>query len=409
MTRGQTVQQALRCTACGKEYPHERLSARCPDCDEPLEYDDVREGTIRSGSLATQGIFERYADFLPLANPPSTVLGEGFTPLLSAPALAERLGVARIHLKMESQNPTWSFKDRGTAASLLHALECGYTRIGTASSGNMGASVAAYGARAGLETFVVVNDIPEEKLGPIAIYGPHVIRVKAEWGVLTALTREVGDRHHIYFSNADVPMRVEGYKTIGYEICEQLNFDAPDVVVVPTSAGGNIRGIAKGFREFFKLGLIARMPRFVAAQPEACCPIHDAWTAGRVAYEQVLNPGKTFAGAIFNTAPSSGNQVLRMLRECRGATAAASDAEMLIAQRILAEEGVFAQPDSASAYAALQHLVEQGEVDASSRIVLLVTAGGLKVPSALAMQSLGASDADLETLDACIDGILNRR
>ncbi len=408
MMTGTTVRQALRCTACHKEYPHERLFVRCPECDEPLEYDEVREAAIHPGNR-TQSLFERYADFLPLERPGADLLGEGFTPLLASPDLADRLGIAALHLKMESQNPTWSFKDRGTAASLLHALECGYTRIGTASSGNMGASVAAYGARAGLETFVVVNDIPEEKLGPIAIYGPHVIRVKAPWDVLTSLTHEVGVRHGIYFTNADVPMRVEGYKTIAYEICEQLDFDAPDVVIVPTSAGGNIRGIEKGFREFYKLGLIERIPRFVASQPEACCPIHEACMAGRLAFEKVENPGKTFAGAIFNTAPVSGNQVLRLLRERRGTTAAVSDAEMLIAQRILAGEGVFAQPDSASAYASLQHLAERGEVDASSRVVCVITAGGLKLPSALTMQSLSAFDADTATLDACVRSIINGR
>jgi len=252
---------------------------------------------------------------------------------------------------------------------------------------------------------VVVGDIPEEKLGPIAIYGPHLIRTKADWDELAWRTLAIGASHGIYFTNADAPMRIEGYKTIAYEVCEQTAFDPPELVVVPTSAGGNIRGIEKGFREFFRLGLIKRLPRFVAVQPLGCHPIHRARIEGSQTWRRFENLG-TIAGAITNSAPASGNQVLRMLAAGNGTTEAVSDPELLAAQRDLAEVGLFVQPDSAAAYAALLHLRDRGELGPDSRVVCILTAGGLKLTAALGMHALSVKDVSVEQLESCIVNIL---
>lgn len=229
----------MMCTGCAKRYEVSRVNPRCDVCGEPLEVAPFTRGAIRDGNPLSQTIFHRYADFLPFAqNALPFSLGEGRTSLLSLLRLATELGVREICFKNETQNPTWSFKDRGTAAALGHAAALGYGRIGTVSTGNMAASTAAYGARAGLETVILVSsDIPEEKLGPIAIHGPRLLRVTGDYGELYYESIAVGARRSIYFMNSDATFRVEGYKTISFEICEQMKFNPPDYVVTPTSAG----------------------------------------------------------------------------------------------------------------------------------------------------------------------------
>lgn len=397
----------LLCTGCGKDHTQDRLAMRCSACSEPLEYEEAREGSIRKD--ATSGsVFDKYADFLPFDYPDSgSSLGEGFTSLVEARELAEEIGILQLYLKNETQNPTWSFKDRGTASCIRHALELGYTRVGTVSSGNMGASVAAYGAKSRLETFVIVDDIVEEKLNPIAIYGPHLLRVRCDRSDLMYRSLEIGARRDIYFSNSDTPMRIEGYKTIAYELCEQVNFDVPDMILTPTSSGGNIRGIEKGFREFYHLGLIDRLPRFVAVQPLGCCPIHLAHSGRSATWKRWEHPD-TLAWDIVNTAPYSGNQVLRMLDANGGLTVAVSDNDMLQAQRSLAKTGIFVQPESAATYAALRHLKQKGEVGPDSRAACILTSSGLKFTGALAMHNLRAIPVSLEGLDMRIADIIRK-
>jgi threonine synthase len=372
----------LACTKCQKEFPLERVHPRCPSCNEPLE---VVYPRLKKGKIPSRGtLIERYQAFFPFRLIHEGIsLGEGNTPLLRSSVVASELGVKKLFFKNETQNPTWSFKDRGTVAGLEHALSLGFKKIGTVSTGNMAVSVAAYGARAKVDTYVLVSaGLPKEKIGPIAIYHPHLIMVDGDYGELYFKSLEIGERFGIYFISSDVPFRVEGSKTIAFEICEQMSFEPPDYVVVPVSAGGNVRGILKGFEEFYRVGLIDRIPKMIVSQASGCSPVTNAFEKGNESIERVVDP-HTIAHAIENPFPPSGNQVLRKLKETGGTAVKVSDEEILEAQALMAREGIFGQPAAAVPLAAVKKLLATGYLKPTDSVVCIVTGGGLKYTAAL--------------------------
>ena len=393
----------LICTKCEKAFPIAQVYPRCDICGEPLEVEKVTGGEITKGNIIHQTILERYADFLPFSKADKTIsLQEGFTPLVESSKLASELQVKNILLKNESQNPTWSFKDRGTVSGIQHALSLGYKKIGTVSSGNMAVSVAAYGARAGLKTFILVNaNLPFEKLNPIAMYDPVLIKVDGDYGKLYFNSLEIGRQHGIYFINSDVPFRVEGSKTIAFEICEQMNFEIPDFVVVPTSSGGNLRGIMKGFEEFQLCGLIGKVPRIICAQASGCSPIYNAYAENKETISQVENPD-TIAHAIENPFPPSGNEALRKIKENDGLSVAVTDDEILQAQKRLAMEGIFVQPAAAVPLAAVEKLGKRNVLGKNCSIVCIITGSGLKYTAVFERYDLKAVECTLENLDKLV-------
>lgn len=389
----------LYCTGCNKSFGIGRVHYRCDRCNEPLELEEISFGKIKEGNGMNHRLMERYGDFfpfLPMDNDLS--LGEGFTSLVESKSLAKDLGISQIYFKNESQNPTWSFKDRGTMAGVCHAIKLGYKRIGTVSTGNMAPSVAAYGSKAKLETYIFVSkNIAQEKLNPIAIYQPNLIKVDGDYGNLYYKSLEIGKENDIYFINSDAPFRVEGSKTIAFEICEQLNFDMPDYVVVPTSAGGNIRGIEKGFREFENCGLIDRIPKIICAQASGCGPIYNAYINGDEVITRVEKP-HTIAHAIENPLPPSGNQVLRMLKKNGGVCVGVSDEEIVRAQADLSKEGLFGQPASAVPLAAVKKLRQENYLKGHEKIVCILTGSGLKYTEAFAKHHLTAMECKIQEL-----------
>jgi len=389
------------CTACGTSFPIRKNISRCPKCHEPLEVEEFFSTEICAEE--TSDIFKRYKNFFPFKSCSDTFsLGEGMTPLLSSPSLSKKLGVHNVFLKNETVNSTWSFKDRGTASALRHAVELGFHRIGTVSTGNMAASVAAFGARANLETTILVKeDLPIEKLNPIAIYNARVVKVYGDYSLLYEESLRLGEKYGIYFMNSDVPFRVEGSKTIAFEICEQTKFNVPDVVIVPTSAGGNIRGIEKGFREFYKSGLIPHMPLIVAAQAEGCAPIVEAYKKNANSIERFPSP-HTIAHAIENPFPPSGNQVLRVLSRQKGVAVAVPEKEILQAQRELAGTGLFVQPASAVSLAAIPILIERGIVTSNQQVACILTGSGLKYTAAFEAHKLTSEDVNIDSLEDCV-------
>ncbi|WP_040550006.1 pyridoxal-phosphate dependent enzyme, partial [Pyramidobacter piscolens] len=266
----------LRCKTCGAEYGAERAPFRCA-CGEPLDL--AWDGFGIDANERCQS--RRYAAFYPFEAGEWRSLGEGGTPLVKLEALAKELGLAEVAVKNESANPTWSFKDRGTASCIAHARALGYAKVGTVSSGNMAASVAAYAAAAGMEAFILVKgNVADEKLAPIAIYGPHLLRVAGPYEELYRESLRLGAERGIYFMNSDVPFRVAGSRTIAYEIAEDRGFRVPDWVIVPVSAGGNLRGIVNGFEDLRRAGLTDRLPRFICAQTASVAPVASAFAAG---------------------------------------------------------------------------------------------------------------------------------
>lgn len=388
----------LVCTKCQRDFPMQRIHPRCTHCNEPLE---VVYTPLKKGSFLSKGnLLERYQAFFPFISIHKEIsLGEGNTPLIKSSVVAEDLGIKKLYFKNEAQNPTWSFKDRGTIAGLEHALSLGYKKIGTVSTGNMAVSVAAYGARAKLETYVFVsNSLPQEKIGPIAIYHPHLIMVEGDYGDLYFKSLEMGEGFGIYFINSDVPFRVEGSKTIAFEICEQMNFCPPDYVIVPVSAGGNIRGILKGFEEFYGIGLINHIPKMIACQASGCSPITNAFEKGKEIIDRVSNPN-TIAHGIENPFPPSGNQVLRKLRENGGISVKIDDEEIIDAQRIMAKEGIFGQPEAAVPVAAIKKLLMNKYLKSTDTVVCIITGGGLKYTAALELHSFDVRTISLERLE----------
>lgn len=396
----------LICTRCKKTFQIDQVYPRCTTCGEPLEIEKITRGTITEGNTLHQTVMERYADFIPFSKTDRGIsLQEGFTPLVESSKFASELGVKTILLKNESQNPTWSFKDRGTVFGVQHALSLGYDKIGTVSSGNMAVSVAAYGARAGMKTCVLVSsNLPHEKLNPIAMYDPALIKVDGDYGQLYSDSLVIGRRYGIYFINSDVPFRVEGSKTIAFEICEQMNFEIPDFVVVPTSSGGNIRGILKGFEEFHHCGLTDKVPRIICAQASGCSPIYNAYAENRETISRFQNP-YTIAHAIENPSPPSGNEVLRKIKENGGLSVAVTDGEILQAQKQFARDGFFVQPAAAVSLAAVKKLRDASSLDKNCSIVCIITGGGLKYTAVFERHVLKTVECKLEELDRFIGEI----
>jgi len=390
----------FECTKCGREFPFYSTLTRCTGCGEPLEVKyEFTSPKIRKSEF----LLEKYRDFLPFSRLNKALsLGEGFTPLLRLKKLGEIFKLHNLYSKNETMNPTWSFKDRGTICGVQYALDRGYSEIGTVSTGNMGASVAAYGARAGLRTHILVSSSIElEKVIAISVYGAHVIKMEGDYGRLYYESLRVGGELGICFINSDHPLRIEGSKTIAFEICEQMSFKPPDWVIVPTSSGGNFRGIVKGFIEFRNLGFIDRLPRFIVVQAAGCCPIVQAFREGKEEIRHFGRP-KTIAHGISNPYPPSGNEVLRILRRLHGIALTVDDEEILKAQLLLAREGIFAQPAGAVPIAALDGLVSNGIIDGNEAVVCVTTGAGLKYLHSVRQVSHEVTKVPLEQLGSAL-------
>ena len=399
----------FECLACGPLGSRDLFSPFCPRCGGPLLVAPVpRPGARRIHEDRALAI-EMFAEFLPLGRiEPSLSLGEGLTPLVGLGRIGASIGLSDVYAKNEAQNPTSSFKDRGSAVAVQKAVSLGAKRIGTVSTGNMAASTAAYGARAGLETFVLLKDgTSEASLQAAGVFGPRLVAVTGDYGGVSEASLTIGKALGILFMNSIDPFRLEGYKVTAFEIYLQLGRRAPGTVIVPLSSGGHLLGLMRGFGDLEREGLIAAYPRIVGVQAEACAPLARAFARGLPAYERSPS-GPTIAHAIANPTPPAGNAVLRLVREREGTILSVSDAEMLAAQRELASaEGVFVQPESASTLAALRKLAADGRVG-DGPAVLVVTGSGLKTLSRLVSAPVEVHRVALDRLEAGLAGLVRR-
>jgi threonine synthase len=333
------------------------------------------------------GLF-RYAPLLPVdGDGPFVSLGEGGTPLVGVPRVAARHGLASLHVKDESRNPTWSYKDRLAAVAVTVALQQGRDTVAVASTGNHGAAVAAYAARAGMRCVVLTSQsVPATMKTLMQAYGAKVVAFtdpRERWSVLAAGVAERGwvpVSGYVDPPSGSNPFGVDGYKTIAFELYEQLGGRVPDVVVAPVAYGDGLAGMARGFDDLVGLGLADRLPRLVAAEPFG--PHEVALRDGFDAAVRVPT-GPTVAFSV--AAASATWQGWDALRRTGGAAATAGDAAILEAQAELARgEGIYLEASSVAPLAVLPALVERGVVGADEDVVLLGTSGGLKDPAATA-------------------------
>jgi threonine synthase len=396
----------LECVFCQRKYPLEIFNPFCPECHEPLLCPPPKKK--RNFSLEKTSPLEKFLDFLPLSKiNPNLSLGEGNTPLIQLNRLIENFNLPPVFLKNETVNPIACFKDRGTAVAVQKAVSLGIERIGTVSTGNMASSTAAYGAKAGLETFVLLKeDISPDKLLLTSMYNPVLVKVKGDYGELFYKSFSLGSKHNIYFMNSVDPFRIEGYKVTSFEIFLQLESRIPRYIFAPVSSGGHLIGLMRAFLDLKKEGFIQHLPTFVGVQAHGCSPIAQAYASGKSKVKRIKK-GETIAHSISNPDPPGGNILLRLIRENNGIILDVSDKEILDAQKILAEyEGIFCEPASATTLAGLLKLSGKVKLQAKDRIVLVITGSGLKAINVLDPARINVREASLSSLEETISSIL---
>jgi threonine synthase len=379
----------LRCVSCGKEFDPRKIVYNCDRCGEILEviygYEQIKEVVTRKGIESRHNILPlRYRELLPIFDEEKIAsLGEGGTPLVQCRRLGMELGLTSIYVKDETRNPTGVFKDRATVLATNKALEHGRKVVAIASTGNAAASMAGYAAKAGLQCNIFVPEVtPIGKVSQSIAYGAKIVQVKGNYDVAFDLTVDACKALGWYNCNPAInPFRIEGKKTIAYELCEQFNWEPPDWVVVPIGNGCDLAGNWKGFKEFYELGLISRKPRMVGIQPEGSNPLVSAFKEKR----EVLQPvtPKTIVGALAVGKPRNFIKAMRSLKESNGITESVTDEEILRAQSLLARtEGIFAEPGGATPLAGLIRLLQSGVISTKDRICVVATGHGLKDPEA---------------------------
>lgn len=376
------------CYGCGNETP-DLTRWTCPVCGEPFSL-RLRAHPLRSVFEERPASLWRYADLLPIAAPDNAVtMGEGATPLVDAPRLAQAVGVGEIRIKNEMANPTGSFKDRQVAVGLNHARECGADTVVVVSSGNVACATSAYAARAGLRAILLMHGhAAPDKVALAAVYGGTAIQVDspsaaAVFELCVEACNTFGWSH---LSTAGIynPYNVEGAKTIAYELYQQYEGRLPDWIVAPVGGGGLLGGVWRGLLDLKRLGLIDRLPRLAGVQASGCAPLKTAIDDDLPFLETLKHPWpnpETIAGGIADDILFDGHTVLPAIRTTRGAAIAVDDDATLAAQRELAAlEGLLCEPSSAVVPAALRQLPERS---ASLRVCCLVTGSGFKDLAAL--------------------------
>ena len=376
----------LACTACNQSHDATVPQNVCTACGKPLypQYDlATASRTLTKAALATRvKSLWRYREVLPVKNDTDIVtLGEGLTPLLPAPRLGKKHGLARLFIKDESLNPTQSFKARGMATAVSMAKQFGLKKLAAPSAGNAGGALAAYAARAGIEAHLFMPvDTPKANVIECRELGAHVTLIN---GLITDCGAEVAKRKAAegWFdvSTLKEPYRVEGKKTLGYELAEQLDWTLPDVVLYPTGGGTGLVGMWKAFDEMEQMGWIGpKRPRMFTVQASGCQPIVRAFHAGDKFAAEHLG-AQTKASGLRVPKAIGDFIMLDILRKSGGGAVAVTDEEMIASVReVGAAEGLFVAPEGAATYAALKHLLTSGTVRPDESVVLFNTGAGVK-------------------------------
>ncbi|MFN8090896.1 MAG: threonine synthase [Vicinamibacteria bacterium] len=382
----------LECTACARRFDAGTIVHLC-ECGGPVfaRYDLARAArTLTRAALKERddATVWRYAEVLPVDDAAQRVsLGEGRTPLLAAPRLGASCGLGRLYVKDESGNPTGSFKARGMAVAVAMAKRLGAQDVCAPSAGNAGSALAAYAARAGLRAHVFLpRDVPRIFITEAESFGAEVRTVD---GLITDAGRHCAEaaKQNGWYDCATLkePYRVEGKKTMGYELAEQLGWRLPDAIVYPTGGGTGLIGMWKAFDEMEALGLVdGRRPRMITVQAEGCAPIVRAFATGGTS-APFWDGAATLAHGLRIPRAVGDALMLRALRESRGAAVAVSDAEMVAGvRRAAAAEGIFMAPEGGACVAALPRLLADGVIGPDDTTVVFDTGTGLKYVESMA-------------------------
>ena len=372
-----------KCVKCGKTYDAVPDLTNC-ECggilDIVYDYDYIKTRLTKEKLAARQDhTMWRYRELLPVEeDTPNTPLRVGWSPLYEEPCLAEQLGLKRLWVKDDGQNPTASLKDRASAMAVAKAREAGAKVIACSSTGNAASSLAGNAAAAGLKTYIFVpSRAPKGKVAQLMTFGATVISVQGSYEETFELSKQAIDRWGWYNRNAAInPYLSEGKKTVALEIMEQLSWQVPDYIAISVGDGCTIAGLWKGLKDLYAIGFIDRLPRLISAQAEGCCPINRA-----IAENKPWEPMEenTLADSIAVGVPRNADKALMAIRESDGIVVNVSDEEIMAAQKLLGRTcGVFGEPAGVTGAAGVKKLCEQGVIGKDDTVVSVVTGNGLK-------------------------------
>lgn len=390
MSQSEGFMKALKCRECGHEYP---LGAThvCEFDFGPLEvaydYERIKATLTRTAIETRAQTMWRYRELLPVASKPSVGSQVGFTPLVRADRLAQRLGIRELYVKNDAVNyPTLSFKDRVVSVALSRSVELGFKTVACASTGNLANSVAANAAAAGLDCYVFIpHDLEQGKVINSLVYGAKVIGIRGHYDEVNRLCAEIAGKYGWAFVNVNMrPYYAEGSKSMGFEIQEQLGWRIPEHTVVCMASGSLLTKIHKSYQEFSKLGLVPETKwKIHGAQATGCNPITQAHKAGL----EFFKPQKpnTIAKSLAIGTPADGFYALRVMKETGGHGEDVTDDEIREGIRLLAEcEGIFAETAGGVTVGVAKKLIAQGKIPPDSSAVLCITGNGLKTLDAVA-------------------------
>ena len=407
----------LKCSECGQEYPVSPLHV-CETCFGPLEvaydYGAIKAVISRETIERRAQNLWRYRELLPIEGQPETGPYSGFTPLLKAERLGAELGIRNLYIKDDTVNhPTLSYKDRVVSVAISKAREFGFKTVSCASTGNLATAVAAHAARAGLQCVIFMPEgVEAGKIVGSTIYGAKVIIIRGNYDDVNRLCSEIADKYGWAFVNINLrPYYTEGAKTFGFEIVEQLGWQLPHHVVLPTAGGTILPKVAKAFKELKEVGLLHDGEcRVHCAQAAGAAPVINALHKGT----ELITPVKpdTIAKSIAIGNPADGFYVLRAVRESGGWGEAASDSEIIEAIKLLAHtEGIFAEPAGGTTLAVALKLIAQKRINRDDTVVVSITGNGYKTLEAVA-QALAEPyviEARLKEFDALFERLNGRR
>ena len=400
----------LECSLCSEKFSPATPQNLCT-CGGPLvvryNLDRLRREWHRESLGISPRSIWRYAPVLPVTNPKNIIsLGEGWTPLLHAPRTAARVGLPKLLIKDEGINPTGTFKARGLSCAISKCVELGIRKVAVPSAGNAASATAAYAAAAGLEAHIYMpSDVPQSNFIECKSYGAHVTLVE---GLISDCARLVADgvKREGWFdlSTLKEPYRVEGKKTMGYELAEQLGWKLPDVILYPTGGGVGLIGMWKAFAEMEELGWIAKgkRARMVAVQAAGCQPIVRAFESG-ANHSEFFEHAQTVAAGLRVPKPLGDFLVLNAVRESGGAAIAVSDRDLVDAGiRLATEDGLFLAPEGAACVPAVERLLADGRIKPDEQVVIYNTGSGLKYMEAYSTRFPRTASSDADKLGGLI-------